>query len=81
MSDEQPVNKPLWYWSKGFVLFVLMSAGPFGLPLVWFNPHFSSRQKWIWSAVTVTLTLALGYMTVNVLNNAMRQAKELGLIQ
>ena len=79
MSDEtkQAVK---WYWGKAFVLFVLMSAGPLGLPIVWYNPHMDSRQKWIWSVVTVVLTVVLVQLSVSVFQKTMQQYKELGLL-
>lgn len=59
------VAKPKWYYNVWVVLFTLFFvAGPFGLPLVWKNPHFSKGVKIALTLVMVVYTVVLVQTTV-----------------
>ena len=34
-----------WYFSNAFIVIVLLSVGPFGLPLIWWHPKLSRAWK------------------------------------
>ena len=62
---SQTAAKPRWYYNVWVVLFTLFFvAGPFGLPLVWKNPHFSKAVKIILTLVMGVYTIVLVQMTV-----------------
>jgi hypothetical protein len=50
--------KPKWYFNIGFVIVMMFFVtGPFGLPLVWKNPHFSRRVKGALTLVMIVYTI------------------------
>lgn len=62
-------NRPL-------ILGVLFGVtGAIGLPLLWFSPSFTSKEKWLWSLVNILYTLLLvGLAAAGLasLNNALK---------
>ena len=63
-SESAPV-KPKWYYNVWFTLLMLFFVlGPFGLPLVWKNPHFSRRVKAVLTLLTIVYTVLLVDATV-----------------
>ena len=57
-----------WYhniWVTLFLLFFVV--WPFGLPLVWKNPHLSRTVKWLLTGVTVLYTIWLGWLTLQMI--------------
>jgi len=53
-------SKPKWFYNVWFVLCMLLFVlGPFALPLVWRNPHFSKPVKWLLTLFAVGYTLLM----------------------
>ena len=83
MENNVPSDAPKikWYWKTSFLIFMLLSFGPFALPLLWFNPRFSSTQKLLWTVITAMATYYLAVLCMSTFKSAMQQARDLGLIQ
>lgn len=62
-------NRPL-------ILAVLFGvSGALGLPLLWYSPSFSTKEKWLWSIAIIVYTLLLVGLAVFglvVLTNALQ---------
>ena len=52
--SEQPAQVK-WYWKTYTLVIIILSAAPLALPLVWYNPRFSRKGKWIWTAVIIVM--------------------------
>lgn len=48
-----------WYFKTSVLVWALLLAGPFALPLLWFNPGYSRKMKILWTLVIVVLSYAL----------------------
>ncbi len=48
-----------WYFKNSVFIIALLCVGPFALPLLWFNPRFSKRNKIIISVVVIVLSYFL----------------------
>lgn len=44
-------EKPVWLFRTSTLIGAFISIGPFALPLVWFNPRFSKRNKIITTVI------------------------------
>lgn len=53
-----------WYFKTSILVVAFLSIGPLALPLLWFNPHFSSKAKIIISIIVIILSYYLGVMLV-----------------
>lgn len=64
-----PENKEQrkWYFRTSVIILAFLAIGPFALPLVWFNPHFSRKAKIITSIIVIVLTYYLGILLVKAL--------------
>ncbi|OGX03056.1 MAG: hypothetical protein A3G87_05280 [Omnitrophica bacterium RIFCSPLOWO2_12_FULL_50_11] len=49
-----------WYFKTSFLVVSLLAVGPIALPLLWFNPHYSGKFKWIVTIIVLVLTFILG---------------------
>jgi hypothetical protein len=49
-----------WYFRTWTLVVSFLLVGPFMLPLVWVNPHFSKKVKISITAVVIILTCFLG---------------------
>ena len=73
---EQP--KPKWYYNVWFTLAMLLFVlGPFGLPLVWKNPHFSRGVKIALTLVMVAYTVLAVDLTVQIFRAVMQKINQL----
>ena len=80
MTEMNATNeKKKWYQTTTALVIALLSVGPFALPLVWFNPKFSTQKKILWTVATLVLTYFLVQITVDSLKKIMDQYKALGL--
>jgi hypothetical protein len=80
MPDTDSTNeKTKWYQTTKTLVIALLCVGPFALPLLWFNPKFSSIQKILWTVVTLVATYFIVQMTMDSLTKIMDQYKALGL--
>jgi hypothetical protein len=71
INELKPPALP-WYFSKVFLIVMLLSVGPFALPWIWFHPTLSKKWKWGITLITVALTYLLCVLTLM----AIRQLKE-----
>ncbi len=65
------VNKPKeqWYSRTSVLVIAFLCVGPFALPLVWFNPRFSTKVKIIISIIIIVLSYFLGVLLFNSLKS------------
>ena len=66
---KRPPPTTKWYHNTWFVLFLIspVALGPFGLPLLWKSPRFSSATK-IWlTAFTILWTILLVWYVLAVM--------------
>ena len=70
--------RPKWYYNAWFVLLMLFFVlGPFGLPLVWKNPHF---RRWVKAALTLVMvvyTVVLIDLTVRAFQAVMAEVRNI----
>lgn len=66
-----------WRYSKFAVILGLGTLGPFALPLVWFNPRYTTLEKIALTAVVLALTVVLVYVLVLVSVRLLEQIREL----
>lgn len=72
------MEKPKWYYNVWFTLFMLFFIiGPFGLPLVWKNPHFSRRVKTVLTVIMAVYTVLLVDLTVRIYRSVIQQLDQL----
>ena len=83
-----PTAKPAgprtkWYHSTNSIVFALLCAGPFALPLVWINPRYKMNTKVVVTVVVTVVTtviIALFLMLIIPLyTQAFDQLKSLGI--
>ena len=55
---EKPGQK--WYYKTSTLVIAFLCVGPLALPLLWFNPRFTNRNKVIISIIVIILTYYLG---------------------
>lgn len=60
-SAEKPPRPAGLLWSPWTLVLALMTFGPLALPLVWRNPHLSTRTKTVLTIGLLGLTIALTY--------------------
>jgi hypothetical protein len=53
-----------WYFKPGMLVVAFLVVGPLMLPLLWFNPHLSSRRKLVWTLVIALVSLLLVLATI-----------------
>lgn len=53
-----------WYFSKTFLVIMLLSIGPLALPLIWWHPTLSGKWKITITAITLILTYLLWLLSV-----------------
>ncbi len=58
-----------WYFKTYWLVIGLLVVGPFALPMLWFNPRWSRRNKVIISVSVLILTYYLTVATVKSVNN------------
>lgn len=68
--DKKPPRK--WYFKTGTLIIAFLCIGPFALPLLWFNPRFSKKQKIVISIIIIILSYLIGAVFVNSLRNIIR---------
>lgn len=61
MADGQPVK---WYFSRAGVILLLLAIGPLALPFLWRSPCFKTPSKWVWTVLTMILTVVAVAATV-----------------
>ncbi len=65
-----------WYFRKGFLIFMVLSTGPFALPLIWFRPKTSIFLK-----VNLTIViLVLSWFLIQLTASSLRNIRDLYLL-
>lgn len=64
---ESAGPKTKWYFKTSALVVALLCVGPLALPLMWFNPRFSTKSKAIWSVVIIVLSYYLVVVLVDAL--------------
>ncbi len=52
-------QKVPWYFKTAILIVLFLCVGPFMLPLVWLNPHFSRTKKIVVTFIIVILSYLL----------------------
>jgi hypothetical protein len=55
--EKKPAIK--WYFRTSLLVMALLSLGPLGLPLLWFNPRLSTKAKIFVTGIVLLLTYLL----------------------
>jgi hypothetical protein len=58
-------EKVVWYFRKSFIIFSLLSVGPFALPLIWWRPNTSRHTKIGLTIVVLVVTWLLFEVTMS----------------
>ena len=70
-------SKPKWYYNVWFTLLMLFFVlGPFGLPLVWKNPHFSRTVKGWLTVAMIVYTVVLVDLTIRTTRAVMNEMRQ-----
>jgi len=64
-----------WYFRTDILIIAFLCAGPFALPLVWFNPRFNRDKKIIITLIIAFLSLLLGVAAANALKSIVQYYK------
>lgn len=73
----QPQGK--WYFRTSRVVLAILIAGPFALPLVWFNPQYKPATKFIVTVLVIALTILLSLETLKLYSQLAREIEGLGM--
>lgn len=52
-------GKGPWYFKTSILVTAFLFVGPLALPLLWINPNYSRKSKWIWTAVILVISWML----------------------
>jgi len=66
MTDHSE-NKPRiekWYFKMHWFIFGVLLVGPFALPMVWFNPHYTKTKKIIITIIVIVISYFLAIATM-----------------
>ena len=58
-----------WYFKPYAVVIAFLCVGPFALPLVWFNPGLSRRNKTVVTVIIIVVSYLLGILLVHSLKS------------
>ena len=75
--DEKGQPKVKWYYSNYWVIIGILCAGPFALPLVWFNPRYKPITKWVVSVLVIIITVWVSIKSIGMYKSLMEQLKSL----
>ena len=53
-----------WYFKTTTIVTVILCAGPFGLPLIWWHPKISVTSKILWTVIITALTVIVYHAMV-----------------
>lgn len=77
--DEKGLPKAKWYFSNYWVIIAILCAGPFALPLVWFNPRYKTITKWIITILVIVITVWGTMKSIELFRSLSQQLKDLQL--
>ena len=79
----RPAPKTKWHHSTSAIVFALLVAGPFALPLVWKNPNYKMITKTIITIVVIVVTIVIIAITIRlcrlIYQSLMQQLDAIGL--
>jgi ABC-type bacteriocin/lantibiotic exporter with double-glycine peptidase domain len=78
LSQSEKV-KTKWYFSTATVVTALACLGPFAIPLVVFNPHYSKLTKIVIISAVIVLTIWFYFITKDLYQQVTQKINELGL--
>jgi len=52
-------QKPQWYFKTSTLIVGFLFIGPFIIPLIWFNPHYSKAKKVALTGIFLLISLIL----------------------
>ena len=58
-----------WYFKTSWLVIAFLSVGPLALPIVWFNPRFSKKTKFIVTVIVIIVTYFLWILVGNALKS------------
>jgi len=71
--DEKGQPKVKWYFTTYWVVIAILCAGPFALPLIWYNPRYKYATKWIVSVVLIIITIYVSIKSIELFKTMMQQ--------
>jgi len=77
--DEKGRPKVKWYFSNYWVIIGILCAGPFALPLVWFNPRYKTITKWVVTVLVIVFTVWGTMKTIELFKELNQQLQNLDL--
>jgi len=75
--DETGKPKVKWYFTTYWVVIGLLCAGPFALPLIWFNPRYKPVTKWIISILVTIITIWLTIKFMELMQTLRQQLEQM----
>ena len=76
-----PRTRPKWYFTNTAVILLVLTVGPFALPLVWLNPRYSLVTRLVATAAILVLSYWAYAFTRDMmldLNEQLELLRELG---
>jgi len=70
-------KKPKWYFKTSTLIIGFLFIGPFIIPLVWFNPHYSKIRKFLLTAVLAIVSALMFWSAKESLESIGRLYQEL----
>ena len=77
MNGEKRGPAIKWYYKPVWILFGILAAGPFALPMVWFSP---ALKRWHKVAITIAMaavTIWLAKAAVDIYRSFLKEMTEL----
>ncbi|MCK4979654.1 MAG: zinc ribbon domain-containing protein [Candidatus Delongbacteria bacterium] len=68
-SKDIPKEKLPWYFRISFIVFMVLSVGPFSLPLIWWHPGMSRTWKITLTIIVILMSWLFYVITVNTIEN------------
>lgn len=60
-----------WYFRISVLIIAFLCIGPFALPLVWLNPRFSAKAKFVITILALCVSYIFGIAMRNSMKNIM----------
>ena len=78
LDGSDPEKLP-WYFKTSVVVILLLTVGPFALPLIWFHPRYQVATKILVSVIVIILTIWSVQATWELYAKLTEQLKQLQL--
>ena len=73
-----PLQDLRWFNRPGFIITMVLSFGPFALPLVWFHPKYSQVTKLIITLIVIIGSYYLWNASINSMKSIMHEVHQMG---